>query len=57
MPLTTDIQALTYALLNGKVGKSRLLAGALTDTLSPKNLPAIIYEIDSPASAEEPPQT
>ena len=57
MPLTTDIQALTYALLNGKVGKSRLLAGTLTDTLSPKNLPAIIYEIDSPASVSNAPRT
>lgn len=53
---TIDIAALVYAVLSHRLAGVRVSAAALTDTLAPKNLPAVIYEVIAPESVSNAPR-
>ena len=47
---TIDIAALTYQTLANRLSNIKISQAALTDTLTPQNLPAVLYEVATPAS-------
>lgn len=47
---TIDVAALVHAAIKVRLPDIRLTQGALTDTLDPAQLPAVIYEVAAPAS-------
>lgn len=52
---TIDIAALTYQTLANRLSNIKISQAALTDTLTPQNLPAVLYEVATPASVPNAP--
>lgn len=53
---TIDIAALTYQTLANRLSNIKISQAALTDTLTPQNLPAVLYKVATPASVPNAPR-
>ena len=53
---TIDIAALTYQTLANRLSNIKISQAALTDTLTPQNLPAVLCEVATPASVPNAPR-